>query len=115
MPALPGLSLDDLVVRRLAGPPETGFDCGREEQTAFLYERAWEDQQALLSVTYLYHLNGILAAYATICMDAITLSRRERGVAVRYQEVDQRARDAVLHQRDPEKIAVSMRFDLREG
>ncbi|HEX8245443.1 MAG TPA: GNAT family N-acetyltransferase [Longimicrobium sp.] len=182
MPALPGLSLDDLVVRRLAGPPETGFDCGREEQTAFLYERAWEDQQALLSVTYLYHLNGILAAYATICMDAIALGRRERGVAVRYQEVtalklaqlgvhrtfqgrgigrlvvadtiavgarlatrvgcryvtldaqpdlvtwyegqgfrrnqlrqDQRARDAVLHQRNPEKIAVSMRFDLREG
>lgn len=179
MPAPQGIPLDDLTVHVLDGPPEWGFDCGRADQTEFLYERAWEDQQALLSVTYLYYLSGILAAYATVCMDALPLSRRERG-EVRYQEVgalklaqlgvhrsfqgrglgrflvadiigrahtvatrvgcryvtldsqpdmvswyeelgfkrnqlrqDQRVQNAVVHGRDPEKIAVSMRFDLR--
>ena len=123
-----------------------------------------------------------MAAYATVCMDALPLGRRERGLAVRYQDVaalklaqlgvhlpfqgvgvgklvvadvtalardeatrvgcryvtldsqpdlvhwyegqgfkrnrlrqDQRVLDAIRHHRDPERIAVSMRFDLRES
>lgn len=78
---------DDVVIQVLRGPPEAGFDCGRDDQTRFLYERAWADQQAQLSVTYLYYVKGILAAYATVCMDALPLGRKERGLAVRYQEV----------------------------
>jgi GNAT superfamily N-acetyltransferase len=84
MPKFPFAS--DVAVHRMEGPPGPGFDCGREEQTAFLYERAYEDQLALLSVTWLYYVKGIFAAFATICMDAVPLSPRERGKSVRYQE-----------------------------
>lgn len=70
----------------MAAPPELGFDCGRAEQNAFLYERAWSDQEAQLSVTYLYYAHGILAAYATVCMDAVPLGPRERDRSVPYQE-----------------------------
>lgn len=76
-----------VVARRMDGPPAPGFDCGRKEQTAFLYERAYGDQQAGVSVTYLYYVKGILAAYATICMDALPLGPDERDRTVRYQEV----------------------------
>lgn len=62
---------DELAVRILDGPPDGGFDCGRAEQTDFLYERAWDDQQAWLSVTYLFYFRGILAAYSTVCTDSI--------------------------------------------
>jgi ribosomal protein S18 acetylase RimI-like enzyme len=78
--------MGDVVVRRMDGPPEPGFDCGRTEQTTFLYERAHADQLAKLSVTYLYYVKGILAAYATICMDALPLGPRERDRTVRYRE-----------------------------
>lgn len=78
---------DELVILRLDGPPEEGFDCGRAEQTAFFYDRAYEEQQARLSVTYRYYVRGILAAFATVCMDALPLSRRERGGSIRYREV----------------------------
>jgi GNAT superfamily N-acetyltransferase len=180
MPHVPRFSADELMVRTLDGPAEAGFDCGREEQNRFLYERAWPDQEAQVSVTYVYYVTGILAAYATVCMDALPLGRHERGAGVVYQEVaalklaqlgvhlpfqgaglgrlvvtdvvglardeatrvgcrfvtldaqpdlvpwyerhgfrrnilrqDQRTLDAVKHGRDAERIAVSMRFDLR--
>jgi GNAT superfamily N-acetyltransferase len=173
-------AVDNIVM--LWGPPEAGFDCGREDQNRFLYKRAWPDQQAQLSVTYLYYVKGIIAAYASVCMDALPLGRGERGRAVRYHDVaslklvqlgvnlpfqsaglgkfvvadvivlarnqatrvgcryvtldaqpdlvrwyedqgfkrnvlrqDQRIRDAIEHGRDAERIAVSMRFDLREA
>jgi GNAT superfamily N-acetyltransferase len=173
----PEITSDELVVRVMDGPPERGFDCRRAEQTEFFHECAWDDQQAQLSVTYLYYFRGILAAYATVCTDSIPLSRRERDPSVRYREVsaiklaqlgvhhsfqgiglgrvavlklardislrvgcryvtldaqpdlvgwyetqafvrnlyrqEQRIRDAVEHRRDPDTIAVSMRFDLR--
>ena len=180
MPAPQGIPLDDLTVHVLDGPPEWGFDCGRADQTEFLYERAWEDQQALLSVGHLPVLpQRDTGGIRYVCIDALPLSRRERG-EVRYQEVgalklaqlgvhrsfqgrglgrflvadiigrahtvatrvgcryvtldsqpdmvswyeelgfkrnqlrqDQRVQNAVVHGRDPEKIAVSMRFDLR--
>lgn len=67
-------------------PPELGFDCGRAEQNSFLYDRAWRDQEAQVSVTYLYYAHGILAAYATVCMDAVPLAPRERDQTVPYQE-----------------------------
>jgi len=181
MPASPEFPLDELVVRAMDGSPDSGFDCGRADQTDFLYERAWEDHQAQLSVTYLYYFGGILAAYATVGMDALPLARSERDPAMRYRDVSamklaqlgvhrpfqgmglgrvvvgdivelardealrvgcryltldaqpdlvgwyesmgfernvlrqaQRIRDAIEHRRDPDTIAVSMRFDLRK-
>lgn len=81
------VSPDDVEVRTLDGPPEQGFDCGRSDQNTFLYERAWTDQQEHVSVTYLYYVKGLLAAYATVCMDSLPLARRERGLAIRYRDV----------------------------
>lgn len=176
-----GPSTGEVNVRVLRGPPEAGFDCGREEQTRFFSQRAWTDQQAQLSVTHCYFLGGVLVAYATLCMDAIPLGKKEResdvrypsvgavklaqlGVAVPFQGVGigklvvasviklarlqgqqvgcryvtldaqpdlvswyesqgfhrndlrqtERILDALTHGREPERIAVSMRFDLRE-
>lgn len=79
--------VEDVVFRRLEGPPDDGFDCGRAEQTMFLYECALADQEAQLSVTHLYYVQGILGAYATVCMDALPLGRREREPAMRFQEI----------------------------
>jgi GNAT superfamily N-acetyltransferase len=86
MAAEPYFSLEDVVVRQLEGPPDYGFDCGRAEQTSFLYDWAEVDQEEQLSATYLYYVRGMLAAYATVCMDALPLDRRERDVGVRFQE-----------------------------
>ena len=80
-------ALDGLSVRKLEGVPPSGFDCGREIQTRFLYEYAWHDQRQRVSTTYLYHVAELLAAYATVCMDAISLGRRERPSTIRYQEI----------------------------
>lgn len=82
----PYFSPEDVVVRQLEGPPDHGFDCGRAEQTSFLYDWAEVDQEEQLSATYLHYVRGILAAYATVCMDALPLDRRERDVGVRFQE-----------------------------
>lgn len=81
------VSVDDLVIRKLEGPPPAGFDCGREMQNSFLYNRVWEDQKERLSVTYLYFLKGILAAYATVCMDSLELGTREKIFKIRYKHV----------------------------
>ena len=175
-------SPDEVVAHVLRSPPAAGFDCGREEQTRFLLERAWSDQKAQVSVTYGYYLGGILVAYATVCMDAIRLGKRERESDVRYSEVGavklaqlgvavpfqgtgigtlvmgsvvrlaqtvatevgcryvtldsqpdlvvwyerrgfkrnylrqtERILDALTHGREPDRIAVSMRFDLLES
>jgi GNAT superfamily N-acetyltransferase len=79
--------LHNVSVRKLEGDPPSGFDCGRESQTRFLYDYAWHDQRQRVSTTYLYQVAGLLAAYATVCMDAISLGRRERPSAIRYQEI----------------------------
>jgi GNAT superfamily N-acetyltransferase len=81
------LSLNDLKSRPLDGPPDAGFDCGREDQNVFLYERAWMDQQEKVSTTYLYYVHGILAGYASVCMDSLPLGTRERGLTIRYKDV----------------------------
>ena len=87
MSVLRGVNTDDIVVRKLDGPPPPGFDCGREMQNAFLYERAWSDQDERLSVTYAYFVAGIFAAYATVCMDSLELGTREKRFKVRYRFV----------------------------
>lgn len=176
-----GPSPDEVIVHVLRSPPAAGFDCGRDEQTRFVSERAWSDQKAQVSVTYGYYLGGVLVAYATLCMDAIRLGKKERESDVRYSEVGavklaqlgvavpcqgtgigtlvmasvvrlaqtvarevgcryvtldfqpdlvawyerrgfkrndlrqtERILDALVHGREPERIAVSMRFDLLE-
>lgn len=76
-----------LRVSRLDGHGPLSFDCGRDEQNEHLHVRAWEDQQQRLSTTYLLHHHGLIAAYATVCMDALPLTRKERGVTIRYQVV----------------------------
>lgn len=87
MSARKRITFEDFVVRKLAGPPAPGFDCGHEEQNSFLYQHAWKDQQQLLSMTYLYYVDEMLAAFATLTMDGVSLSFRERGVHVRYETV----------------------------
>jgi hypothetical protein len=82
-----GWVLEDLHVRILDGDPPSGFDCGREEQNRFLYERASRDHQAQVSVTHIFFIKGLFAAYATIMMDSLTLYRRERGKGVHYQSI----------------------------
>jgi GNAT superfamily N-acetyltransferase len=78
---------DDLVIRKLDGAPPAGFDCGREAQNRFLYDRAWFDQQQRVSTTYLYQSSGILAGYATVCMDALVLGTREKPEGLRYKNI----------------------------
>jgi len=78
--------LEDLVIQKLDGEPPFGFDCGRAEQNEFLYERAWDDQQEFLSTTYLFLSDDVLAAYATVLMDSLSLSRTERG-GIPYRHV----------------------------
>lgn len=63
--------LDEFEIERLAGPPPHSFDCGHDEQNLFLRERAWPDQQALLSTTYLLSDGNELAGFATVCMSGI--------------------------------------------
>lgn len=75
---------DDIRVRLLDGPPPLVFDCGRAEQNDFLLERAWFDQQRWLSVTRLFFVKGIVAAYLTTTADAIELGTREKDPGVRY-------------------------------
>jgi GNAT superfamily N-acetyltransferase len=74
-----GDSTPDVMYRKLEEYPPLGFDCGRPQQNAFLYDRAWLDQKESLSTTYLFYVEGVLAAYATLFMDSLPLSRRERG------------------------------------
>jgi GNAT superfamily N-acetyltransferase len=87
MPAPNNRSLGDVTVHKLEGPPEPGFDCGHAEQNAFLYEQAWKDQQELISTTYQYYVDGRFAGFATVSMDGLPLSFRERGSRIRYETV----------------------------
>ncbi|HEU4560596.1 MAG TPA: GNAT family N-acetyltransferase [Longimicrobium sp.] len=165
---------------KLDGPLFGPFDCGRSEQNEFLYEWAWKDQMERLSTTYVMDVGGMMAGFVTVCMDALPLSRSERGPDIRYRYVsalklaqlgvdrrfqgtglgreavrltlglaervgeqvgcryvtfdahpdlenwyaslgflrnrirhEERVADAKLHQRDPDSIPVSMRYDLR--
>lgn len=174
--------LEAVEVSRLEGLPSRTFDCGRPMQNTFFRERSWHDQEERLSTTYTFEVHGIIAAFATVCMDSIPLSRSERGrtipyswisalklvqlgvdhrfqsaglgrwavayvvdfanelgvhVGCRYVTLDaqpeletwyadqgfvhnrlrqeQRISEALAHDRDPGRIPVSMRYDLRRA
>jgi GNAT superfamily N-acetyltransferase len=79
--------LESVEVDRLSGIPLASFDCGRDDQNHFFREQSWTDQVERLSTTYTFQVHGVTAAFATICMDALPLSRRERGPAIRYHHV----------------------------
>lgn len=167
-------------LEKLEGPPSVAFDCRRDEQNEYLHHHAWNDQQERISTTYLLMMHGVTAGFVSVCMDALPLSRGERGTTIRYQWVSslklaqlgvdhrfqssgvgrraiatviglaydvgelvgcryvtldaqpglegwyasqgfvhnelrqqQRTEDATRHRRDPGKIAISMRYDLR--
>ena len=82
-----GWDREDLEVLLLDGEPPVGFDCGREEQNVFLYERAWKDQRRRLSATRLFFIKGMFAAYATTLADAVDLGTREKDSDVPFTAV----------------------------
>lgn len=71
----------------LEGPPPVGFDCARHAQNRFRNERAWADQEELLSTTYLYRVEGRVAAYATVRMTGIVLGTREKPASIPYKQI----------------------------
>jgi GNAT superfamily N-acetyltransferase len=77
----------EIRLERMEGQPASGFDCGRESQNRFLYARAWRDQKAGVSVTYLLYVSGILAGYLTVLTDKIDLGPGERLSRVFYMEI----------------------------
>jgi GNAT superfamily N-acetyltransferase len=79
--------LDRAEVQAMEGPPSPAFDCGRDMQNTFFYERAWEDQRQRLSTTYLLIVHGLTAGFVSLCMDSLPLSRKERGSTIPYRWV----------------------------
>jgi GNAT superfamily N-acetyltransferase len=72
---------------KLRDPVPPAVDCGRDEQNEHLRSRAWQDQEQRVSTTYLLDHFGAVAGYVTVCMDSLPLTRRERGLAIRYKYV----------------------------
>ncbi|HEX5725210.1 MAG TPA: GNAT family N-acetyltransferase [Longimicrobiaceae bacterium] len=79
-------ALGEISYHILHEEPPPGFDCGREEQNAFLYGHAWADLQDRLSTTYLFFIQGRLAAFAAVVMAGLVLGRKERG-QIRFKHV----------------------------
>ena len=77
----------DFEMRTLDGLPPAGFDCGADDQNAFLYDRAWADACRGISVTHMLYIKGIPAAYVTLLSDRIQLGPREKPKGVTYQFV----------------------------
>jgi GNAT superfamily N-acetyltransferase len=77
----------EIRVERMDGQPSAGFDCGRQPQNDFLYTRAWRDQKAGVSVTYLLYAKGILAGFVTVLASKIDLGPGERLPRVFWREV----------------------------
>lgn len=84
---MPSLSPTDLIRRKLDGPPPVEFDCGRDAQSRYFHDRAWVDQQQWLTTTYVYYLDGVAAAFATVCMDSVMLGTREKSGSIPYKWV----------------------------
>ena len=76
---------DDMEMRLLDGKPPEGFDCGRDEQNRFLYERARRDAKKGVTVTHLLFIKGVLAAYVTLTMDRLVLGPTEKPKGVSYR------------------------------
>ncbi len=79
--------IDDYEFDYLAEAPDSSFDCRKEEQNRFFLEHSWSDQVERLSTTYVIRSLGLVAGYATVCTDALPLSRRERGPMIRFRTV----------------------------
>lgn len=77
----------DITGTPLQGPPPPGFDCARDAQNRFLYGSAWTDQQEMLSITYLYYVQNIPAAYCTVLMSSIILGTREKPRSIPYKQI----------------------------
>lgn len=82
-----GFTWDDVDIHQLDGEPPSDFDCGREEQTEFLYALARRYHEADLGKTYLVFVKGVLAAFFTLANDALTLGSRERGRDIPHPSV----------------------------
>lgn len=80
-------SLDDMEMRLLDGRSPEGFDCGREEQNRFLYERARRDAKRGVTVTHLLHIKGTLAAYVSLLTDRLVLGPTEKPRGISYRSV----------------------------
>jgi GNAT superfamily N-acetyltransferase len=85
--ATPPWDDDDLNVMILREEPPTGFDCGRPEQNAYLYESARRDTENLASVTHLFFIKGIFAGYITLTSDGLRLASSEKDKGLRYTEL----------------------------
>lgn len=59
-------------------PDLAAFDCDDPEMNRFLKEEAFEEQERGLNATILLYYEGSLAAFCSICSDAITLSSEEK-------------------------------------
>ena len=77
----------DLVVRWMDGPPDHNFDCGRNEQNAFLYDHAWGDHSARISSTSLFYVHGILAGYSTTLMKSFSLPVKQKIATLRFKDL----------------------------
>jgi GNAT superfamily N-acetyltransferase len=87
MPTDAFFSSGEITRRRLESPLLPAFDCGREAQNQFLSDWAWHDQNELVSATHLYFVRGMLGAYATISLSALTLGSREKPRAIRHKSI----------------------------
>jgi GNAT superfamily N-acetyltransferase len=69
-------------------PDTLGFDCGDEEMNNFFSEEAFAEQAMGMNSTVLLYYEGRLAAFCSVCCDAIPLSdaeREEEGITVPYR------------------------------
>jgi GNAT superfamily N-acetyltransferase len=69
-------------------PDALDFDCGDKEMNTFLREEAFAEQAMGMNSTVLLYYEGHLAAFCSVCCDAIPLSdaeREEEGIAVPYR------------------------------
>lgn len=57
------------------------FNSGNQETNDFLKNEAFGEQERGLSTTTLVYYNGILAAFLSMCCDAIPLNKEEEGAA----------------------------------
>jgi GNAT superfamily N-acetyltransferase len=69
--------------------PHVGcFNCGDDEMNTFLREEAYAEQAMGMNSTVLLYYQGSLAAFCSVCCDAITLSdaeREEEQITVHYK------------------------------
>jgi GNAT superfamily N-acetyltransferase len=65
-------------IDHLAAPVTEPFDCGREDQTRFLREHAWDHQLAGFSQTYILRAGSKLAGFITLALSEVALEPGEK-------------------------------------